>query len=149
VADKYRAAIDAVQPYIAGDEADSTSLAHLNWLSNVDKHRVIHAAILRVTEPTRENFDLRTSAVAGFADVSLALGPLEDGAELLRVSMYSTDPNADMNMQANIPMYVGFGDKGFPARGFRVVFEWVERYILTFEPVFEGKPHLGPPMRRA
>jgi hypothetical protein len=76
------------------------------------------------------------------------LGPLQDGAKLLRVSMYATDPNADMNMEANIPIYVGFGVKGFPARRFRFVFEWVERYILTFEPVFEGKSHPGPPMRR-
>lgn len=140
VAAPHRAMIDFVQPHM-GEEPDETTLAHLAWLSNVDKHNVIHAGIVRVREPDESMFDYRVSGAGGFADVSVEVGPLKDGAEVARVNMYATKPNADVEMEANIPVYIGFGERGFPNYAFNALYNWITRYILSFEPVFRGEPH--------
>jgi hypothetical protein len=132
--------IDFVQPHMGEDPAETT-LAHLAWLSNVDKHNVIHGGIVRVTEPNEDMFDYRVSDAGGFADVSVEMGPLKDGAEVARISMFATKPDAQVEMEANIPVYIGFGERSFPNYAFNKLFNWVSGFVLSFEPVFRGEPH--------
>ncbi len=143
VAEEHRAFIDLVQPYNAGNEAGSTSLSHLSWLSNVDKHRVIHGALLLTAEPSKDSFDISTPHPSGVSvDVKANWGNLQDGAEILR---FSTDPpGAYVNVKAEFPAYIAFGDKQFPASAFKFLFDWVSRYIRGFEPIFRGGTELGP-----
>jgi hypothetical protein len=140
VAPPHRAMIDFVQPHM-GEEPTETTLAHLAWLSNVDKHNVIHAGIVRVREPDESMFDYRVAGAGGFADVSVEVGPLKDGAEVARINMYATKPDAQVEMKADLPVYIGFGNRGFPNYAFNTLYNWVRGYILNFGPVFRGEHH--------
>lgn len=140
IPDEHRAAIDGVQPYLAGDQSGSTTLALLSQLSNADKHRLIHAAFVLTAAPTEDSFLVTTPDESGAtAVITVNWGALEDGAEVMRVR--SDPPGSPVNVNANIPALVGFGENGFPASGFSILFRWVERYIRTFQPVFEGEPY--------
>jgi hypothetical protein len=148
VAAPHRAMIDFVQPYM-GEDPKETTLAHLHWLSNVDKHQVIHGGIVRVVEPTEELFDYRVSGAGGFADMSVETGPLEDGAEVARINMWATKPDAQVEMDASFPVYIGFGERGFPNYTFTPLFNWITGYILNFGPVFRGQRHPELPLDEA
>jgi hypothetical protein len=148
VAPPHRAMIDFVQPYM-GEDPQETTLAHLAWLSNVDKHRVIHGGIVRAVEPTEEMFAYKVSGGGGFADVSVETGPLEDGAEVARVNMWATKPGAQVEMEADFPLYIGFGERGFPNYAFTPLYNWIRRYVLNFDPVFRGEHHPELPLDEA
>jgi hypothetical protein len=148
VREDHRAPIDGVQPYLAGNNAPDTALSHLNTLANTDKHRVIHAAFFLTAEPSPEQFTATTAGPEdALIDVSGTWGRLDDGAEILRLKPV-TASGAPVKVEGAIPAYIAFGERGMPAKIFNFLADWIERYVRSFAPVFEGEPHPGPPQRR-
>lgn len=142
VAKEHRTPIDAVQPYQARESAHETALAHLNWLNNFDKHRVIHGAFTSIRQPNEDDFDVTVEG-GGAADISVEYGPLEHNAVVMEVTARPNTPGAQVQVHAALHLLIRFGKGGFPPEGFGVVYKWVEWYIGTFEPVFRGEPHPG------
>jgi hypothetical protein len=143
VAEEHRAFIDAVQPFNAGDNPQ-TALVHLSWLSNVDKHRVIHGAFVLTGEPSPEMFDVTTPHPGGASlDFSMNWGALKDGAEIMRFR--PNPPGAHVDVKAQIPIYISFGDRErrFPQEAIMVIFKWVNAYVRGFEPIFRGELAMG------
>jgi hypothetical protein len=142
IPDDERAPIDGVQPYNAGDKAGITTLALLSQLSNADKHRVIHAAFVMAQKPTDDSFSVTTPDASGaVAEITVNYGFLEDGADVLRVK--ADPPGTTVNVDAKLAAQIGFGEVGLPSAGFSTISKWVENYVRSFKPVFEGKPHPG------
>jgi hypothetical protein len=140
VAEDHRAFIDMVQPFNSGNDPSSTALAVLSWISNADKHRVVHASFVLTGEPSPELFDVTTSHPGGAAvNVSMNWGGLQDGAEIMRFR--PDPPGAHVNMNAAIPTYIAFrqGDLQIDTESIKVVFEWIDAYVRGFEPLFRGE----------
>jgi hypothetical protein len=116
MADRHRTVIDGVQPYRRGHDAPKDPLALLNWLSNVDKHRVLHPTFLAVIEPNPDDYVVEGDDTAGVAEFEFNSGPLKDGAEVLRVRVRSENPNAKVHVKAPIPMGIGFGERALRAQ---------------------------------
>jgi hypothetical protein len=146
VSEDHRTFIDLVQPFNARDEPEGTSLAILSWLSNADKHRVVHAGFVLTEEPSPELFDVTTlhpTDAPVHVDVSMRWGELKDGAEIMRFR--PNPPGAHVNMNAVIPTYIAFreGDRQLNVEWLKVVFKWVDDYVRGFEPVFRGELVMG------
>lgn len=151
VAEDHRAFIDIVQPFIAGDDPQ-TALVHLSWLSNTDKHRVIHGGFVLTEEPSLDMLDVTTSKPGGVpVEVGGEWGRLKDGAEVLWFR--PLEPDADVSMNAKIPTYIAFGDseRQYPQEAIVRIFNWVSDYVRGFEPIFRGELRTGKgsPIQRA
>ena len=146
VAEDHRAFIDVVQPFNARDApSDSrTSLSILSWISNADKHRVVHAGFVLTGEPSPEFFDVTSlHGEAAYVDVSMNWGELKDGAEIMRFR--PVPPGAHVNMNAKIPTYIAFRQGGYDLRAeeIKVLFGWINAYVRGFEPLFRGELRMG------
>lgn len=88
VSDNARALIDSAQPYHGGDSAQSHPLATLAWLTNIDKHRLVHGVLVRgigqgvMAAPRRSE-----GRIAAFESSLIEGSRLEAGTELARVRM--------------------------------------------------------------
>lgn len=152
VSEPHRTFIDLVQPFNARSDPSGTALAVLSWISNADKHRVVHAGFVLTEEPSPELFDVTTSHPGGaYIDVSMNWGELKDGAEIMRFR--PVPPGAHVNMNAAIPTYIVFreGDRQIHAEGIKIAFNWIDAYVRGFEPLFRGELEMGKgsPIRRA
>ncbi len=143
VSEDHRAFIDAVQPFNAGNNPQ-TILAHLSRLSNTDKHRVIHGAFVLTEQPTPEDFDVTTPESVGVTlNFSMSWGALKDGAEIMRFC--PNPPGAHVDVKADIPIYISFGDMERPFSHELIVgvFKWIDAYVRGFEPIFRGELAMG------
>lgn len=105
------AAFDAEQPYHTGNAWHS--LALLSDLSNIDKHRTIHLLTSHVWAPNNllaslDLTDCLVSEVKGTAS-----GPVQDGAELARLSVRITGPNPQLQVNAQFLFGVTFEEPAF------------------------------------
>lgn len=147
VAEDHRAFIDMVQPFNALGhlaEGGRTSLSMLSWISNADKHRVIHAGFVLTEEPSPELFDITSPHPGGVAvNMEMNWGELKDGAEIMRFR--PDPPGAHVNVNASIPTYIAFRQGGLDMRAeeIKIVFNWVDAYVRGFEPLFRGELRMG------
>jgi hypothetical protein len=126
------------------------ALDRLSRLDNIDKHRVPHAAWATFNvhfAPSVNNFAPRAFKVN---EASTTLGPLENDAEIGRLTFYTPLPSewepTDMDVKRCFPLQVALGEP----RLFQGALEelafclWgVEAVLTIFNPVFErGQPPL-------
>lgn len=138
VAEEHRAVIDAAQPYRAGPLADQHPLAILADLSNTDKHRLLHPTFIAIEEPSPSAFTVSSGDAGAIAHITFNSGPLKDGAEIMRTTFTTSDPNAKVHMNAEIPIGIAFGERR-PVRSEVLgdpVLLTVEGIIERFRPAF-------------
>jgi len=138
----HRAAIERLQPHHAGDRVEDHGLLILAWLSNTDKHRVVHPTFGFLMPPPWPEL--------GFAfndDAGSQLGALErtriangrrmkEGAELARIGLSPAGPNPEVQMHGHPVFEIAFGDRWLRATRLKVLYELVERFIGQFAPDF-------------
>ena len=136
----HRAAIERLQPHHAGDRAEDHGLCILAWLSNTDKHKVIHPTFGFLMPPPWPGL--------GFAfndDAGSQLGALErtriangrritEGAELARVRLSPTGPNPQVQMHGSPVFEIAFGDRWLRSTRLEVLYKLVERFVERFAP---------------
>lgn len=121
-----RAAIEAIQPYHAGERAPDTHLAVLAWLNNVDKHRFLHvggAFANHLDMPVYYGSSKGKPAgffpwhpipvqhVAEILDVQyVPTISSDDSTELMRVRIRASGPNPQMKVKGDAPLQVGLSD---------------------------------------
>ena len=137
VADEHRTLIDGLQPYRRGQGAHLDRLAILASLSNADKHRFVHPALVAIEEPDLSAFVIH-AAQEGEAEIAVTSGPLGDGTEVITVRL---DPTATPNvqMQAPLELGIGFGERGLRAEVLGEVLAEVRGIVDHFDrEVFLG-----------
>lgn len=83
-------------------------LAVLARLSNADKHRLLHTAVLSIAE-ARPEFQL-VQDVADVRDTHVFYGPLERGAELARLLIVPAGPNPKIRVAGEFAFTLAFTD---------------------------------------
>jgi hypothetical protein len=103
--------VEERQPYHATppQRPDQHLLAVLNRLSNHDKHRLLHTAVTTVQNFASPRFD-KGRDVAAIHNAEFVLGPMKEGADLVRVSITPSGPNPEVNMHGNFALGVAFTD---------------------------------------
>jgi hypothetical protein len=130
-------AIEALQPY-HGQHANNL-LGALHSLSNEDKHRVVLRTVTGVRAPTSiEDLRLARNADAGtILRVNLMVGvPLEDGTEVLSVSLDPVGPNPEVIMKGNLTLDIAFGEGATLGTVLPDMADAVADLILDFEQRF-------------
>ncbi len=100
---EYRAGIERLQPFQIGPKARDHWLWHLNELSRVDRHRVLHVVggvqdtIDISTGDRDDDGNFRVIPIRYFTlGLNVAYAPFKDGAEVARFTLKTTEPEIDI-----------------------------------------------------
>lgn len=113
VASEHHDFIEQLQPYHQPQGADQHVLRVLQWLSNVDKHRVVHPVLTftRDADPDQAGFRL----VQGQGELQrpqVNIGAdWARGEAVVRVRLEPPDPNAQLEWYGQIGVAIVFGER--------------------------------------
>jgi len=141
LSDAHRALIESAQPHHAANRSGDHILALLAWLSNTDKHRVIHP----VNGYMRGDFLPSAILVLDHAGQPIALPGnaiwvaatgrrLHDGTELMKIPV--PEPDAQVYVQAQPAFEIAFGDQWMRAGVVTTIYELVRQTVEHFAPDF-------------
>lgn len=109
VADDVWEIVEAVQPFHGGDQAHTTPLEVLRWLSNVDKHRAVH--VVNCVAVDLGSLLLDSAPQAEVVDEYRKVGPVKDGDVVARLKLkrthgdaYSLDLTPAVGFSMSIPI---------------------------------------------
>lgn len=124
-----------LQPYQRGDRrsAEKHPLAILKRLSNFDKHRVIHASYVALTDFPFEVNQIRDYQVTEIIPPGSNV-PLLDGQELSRVKGIITGPEPEIEGYAKLSGRVGLSDGSAAQETLDDLGGAVRDFIRAFEP---------------
>ncbi len=121
---EYRAAVERLQPFQVGGAAREHWLWHLNELSRIDKHQILHpvGAIHNnatfSTHPVDESKDpfpyqLGQLGQTVTTHIWASLAPFQDEAQIARWTL--DPPRPDVRMEGEFSFYVSYGEGVQPA----------------------------------
>lgn len=142
---EHRAILEDFQPYNAGH--DETILEGLAWISNTDKHRLLHTAAAWIEESDPGHLSAYPGSRIVSAEFGREAGILEQRAEIGRVRVLPANPDLQMHVRVEPSIGVAFGDPTSPVYGItadgllRKIKEIVEGLIAVFDrPGRNGLP---------
>lgn len=129
--------VQSCQPYHPPPEPGAVNLlAVLHDFSNIDKHRVVHSTLVRLTDQPPHLTGVGFTAVR----VNWGTTPVEDGAELGRLKVFvDRRDSAEVEIEGTIPVDLHFGDRGLPRRRLHELHNAVVVIINKFI-VLPGEP---------
>jgi hypothetical protein len=143
---KHRAMVKEVQPYMRGDEARFHPLSLLADLSNIDKHRVVHATYSFTDMDAGETLDKFVGGYTGEGESPahsfwmMSRGQrLEHGAPWFRIVWKRTEePPRSVQVGGNFTTGIAFGEVGVDGSHFKRIPEFIRLGIL--EPFMREFP---------
>jgi hypothetical protein len=140
--------IEPLQPYNA-PAGEVYALGALGVLSNIDKHRILHAVARPAAEGTFQMYpgpdDFHNCALTPGRNIELnTLGnrPLKRGDEVFRVYVTPTGPNCDVDLNANLTAHIAFHGNWDLPQSLNAMWNEVRGILTLFAPYFEG-PSIG------
>lgn len=130
VSDEAFAYIKTVQPLHQGERAPDDPIAHLQELSNTDKHRLIHPTVFRNTG-RKAGLRLVGSDASRFTpELDWHTGiPLEDGASIGRLKVPLGMPKPDVRVEGPLPIEVRFGESELSYQDLEAIFNKVVHIV--------------------
>jgi len=110
---EHRAFIRALQPFQRSHSQQFHPLAQLAWLSNVDKHRIVHASLVIggwSSSPTLTLLNVTSADVADFRSVVHRIRP-ENGTEVARTFFANPRSIAQVEVKGKLTLYPAFGER--------------------------------------
>jgi len=134
----HRAAVELLQPHHAGNRVEDHGLAILAWLSNTDKHRVLHPTFGFLMPPPWPNLKFVGNADAGVLGRTLVANGrrMKEGAEIARIRLSPVGPNPEVEMYGSPVFEIAFGDRWLRATRLEVLYKLVERSTEQFAADF-------------
>jgi len=137
VAEVYRAIIDDAQPYRARHPPKDHALSGLAYLSNTDKHRVIHAGFLTIGAPDAYIMDAVVSGdIDELIEAEVHSGPFQEDTDIVTLHFAVTGPKAHVEMEVEIPVDVAFSDRGYTVQQLFDVADAVEFVLRDIDSAF-------------
>lgn len=112
MSDAHHQQLEELQPF-RHDDPDQHHLAVLAYLSNTDKHQVLHTALVE-NEGSQFGFRGVRGLAAITGEIQPSFGPLVDGAEIVRVPIEIDAPNPQIETTAQLQLDVTFADADSP-----------------------------------
>jgi len=123
--------IERLQPFQRDPDARQHPLAVLNWISNRDKHRLLHTTVAQISGTQAR---LYGTGVQALYDLRQHIGPLANGTEVLYAE-FTADSN-DVNVQGDLEIGVGLEEFGDVKAVLLDSLDYAEAIIDWFDPVF-------------
>jgi hypothetical protein len=133
---EHRTVLETLQPYRAGH--GNTSLEQLAWISNTDKHRLVHTTASHAGNLVPNVLQARSGYSIARSEFGFT-GLLEGGTEIGRLKVEPPNPDLQVDMQFAPAISVAFGDPGSPVYGFaadgllKQILEIVEGLVAVFD----------------
>lgn len=140
VAEAHREIIEKTQPYKRGDKASTTYFGWLKFLSDTDKHQVVHPMLAIMHDDPIETVSFRVTRGPGhvvreqFQQVLFS-----QGAELLRCRVEPLTPEAEVEMVGDVPLRVAFSDRLAPETIPNQLLAAARVVAREFQPAFEDR----------
>lgn len=134
--------IEERQPFNLAADADRPhELAVLQFLSNVDKHRVVHTSLVQTAGSQFGIHDLQD--VSGIGQIAPQFGSLVDGADLVRIGVVADGPNPSLTVDAQLELDVAFADEESPVHDENVpgVLLELREYVVELVSRFDLDGH--------
>ena len=143
IPDKYLTVMKEAQPYqnlTLGKDPAEHFLAILSYLSNRDKHRLLHTTLFTLDEAAPSFAAARD--ISAIHSVTINFGAIEPGAIFVELDITTDGPEPEMNMQGQATLDVAFCDtsaRGKIVNGESVgrVLEAIGRYVNKVVRRFE------------
>ncbi|MBA4115207.1 MAG: hypothetical protein H0X71_01960 [Rubrobacter sp.] len=132
--------IEGLQPYQRGNDFGSHPLWLLHNLSNIDKHRVPHVALLTIPSAFAYFVNSETDTPVGTSNIEWFVGLIENSAVIARYEPDPDYPDAEMKVNFTPIFGIAFGNEGSAAYGRQVILtlDWMGSHIRN---------HVIPPLR--
>jgi len=105
---EHQAAIECLQPY-QRREPDETSLAIINRLARIDKHR---SGTFKVVANVFGNFEFNAVRdIAGYGEVEMIGGVMKNGDPLAKVEVIPNGPKPELHIKVDFRAGIAFGEK--------------------------------------
>jgi hypothetical protein len=140
LSEAHRALVKRAQPYHAGDGADAHPLAVLATLSNIDKHRVVHAAYSFLDADAGVALDRLVGSYQGSEPSPVeAFWMAEKGSRMkhgtpwFRIWLrHGEEAPREVKMSGDLTLGVAFGEVGLDAGEFPKIAEVVHGLLNVF-----------------
>jgi hypothetical protein len=138
VAATHVATIEQTQPYNAGDRAEDTIPSRLRFLSDVDKHQVVHPTLAVILDPAEAVSFRVTSGSGEIVRKQVRFGaPFEHRTELMRVRVEPLTPDTKVEMEGDVPVDIAFSERRLASGVAKQILDAVRVIIREFEPLFD------------
>jgi len=141
------AKLEPGQPYNA-PAGEVYALGALAILSNIDKHRLVHAVARPAAEgtfqmyPGPDDFHNCTPARGPNIQAAPLLGPLKRGNEVVRIYVIQTGPNPDVDLDAHLTAHIAFHTDWDLLQSLDAMWNEARLYLMVISPYLEG-PSMG------
>ena len=129
--------IEWLQPYQAGDKAQSHPLSQLRWLSNTDKHKVLHEVALITPNdppPIFVGLDARSLEVTYFESrkflPTVEPGPVQPGTEILRVRVPEELDPKQVNVDRGLLIDVLLSERRYSLGDIRTIHKAIVEILM-------------------
>lgn len=137
VANAHRAIIDDAQPYRGRHPPKDHALSGLAYLSNVDKHQVIHVGFFTVGEPDAYVIDAIVGGdVNELVEMDVHSGPFQEDTDIVTARFAITGPKANVKMDIQIPIDIALSERGYTLRQLFELLDAVEFVLNDIATVF-------------
>jgi hypothetical protein len=140
VSEAHRGIIQSVQPYKGPNGPERTYTGMLAYLSNIDKHQVVHATLGVILDPGAGPNQAHFRVVKGSGKViheQVRYGSLiEQGAEMMRARVEPIGADTEVEMDGTIPIDVAFGDRRIPSAYIKHLAQVARVIVTEFESDF-------------
>jgi hypothetical protein len=129
-----RAFLQRLQPYRGGDTACVHPLVQLYRLWNQDKHRVLNTTLAVISD-----YGLNATAlqdVASMGPMHTRLGPIKDGAEVVRLDVRTSGPSPQVKFENDLTLHVAFEDGLIVHETLAGIGVWVQEIIRKIATQF-------------
>jgi len=136
---RHREIIEKTQPYKRGSDAPMTYLGWLRFLSDTDKHQVVHPTLATMQDDPVDAVSFRVTHGPGRVVAKQFQQVLfEHGAELLRCKVEPLTSDTEVEMVGDIPLRVAFSDRRAPDAIPGQLLAAARVVAREFEPAFES-----------
>jgi hypothetical protein len=137
VSEDHCAIIEKTQPYKQGDKAEQTYFGWLQFLSNTDKHQVVHpiVAILRDDPADKVSFHV-TKGPGRVVRKQFRSDVFSHGTELLRCKVEPMTPDTEVEMVGDVPVYIAFSERPVPETLPKALLAAAQVVVRELEPAF-------------
>jgi hypothetical protein len=136
VAETHQETIKTTQPFNVGDQGRATPAAVLMWLSNTDKHQIVHPALAINEDPGEDALRFWVESGPGAIVGNPQVWPnqrFEHGADLFRVRVEGHTADTVVQMDGFGRVGVAFGSRAVTMQGIAGVARWVRSVVNTFD----------------
>jgi hypothetical protein len=136
--DRHLAGIESAQPYHAEDRLKEHPLNSLSYLSNIDKHRIVHPMFGYIRAEGVQPLRFSGPGPSPIKQILIGQKRVQEGTPVVRILFHSwADPPRSVNVGGNFAVEITFSERSISAKSMPLLREQVLATARAFYSEFE------------